>query len=520
MHFHRSFSFLLPLAALFLAMPVQAQAPAPPAPDNAPQEGCLRNVGPLPQLSDMLQIPRGEITFFRPGYHDNDPTCRLPVTPEPTHDLESADTGNTSTSCRTRAYNNRAAARLAAGDANGAVADMLRALETAPHCLQCHINLGWALAGKGDYTNANAAFDHSIKLQPANAAAWTARARYFWHNTPQYERAFADLSAASATFAGNRNSLIAREQADILYERALLRLTSGYPRVSTRIIRASTRLCEDVPLISHHADLNAALGDLDSAIALGGNYHPRAYILRSLVRLGQGEIALARADLENAAPRSVQNRDAELNALVQSMLSWFPAPGDIRAFEHGDPAWRTCRDSDAEDRLAACTRIIDDAGQQPARMRARALVMRSHINIAQGEHGKTRADLNAAIEADPTYEPAYVLRFLLFMQQLEARAQSNAETSRARLGDISITPETELFFPDYDFLQSDTRLDDGLPDLDAAIRLDPHNSITRALRAVVLMRRGDIERARSDAERAFTLAPNNRAIQQIHNRLH
>ena len=69
------------------------------------------------------------------------------------------------------AWNNRAAARLRAGDVNGAIADENRALELAPYDADLYYNRGNALVAAGQYQDAIADYTRALERSPSYAKA-------------------------------------------------------------------------------------------------------------------------------------------------------------------------------------------------------------------------------------------------------------------------------------------------------------------------------------------------------------
>jgi tetratricopeptide (TPR) repeat protein len=69
------------------------------------------------------------------------------------------------------AWNNRAAARLRAGDVNGAIADYNRALELAPYDAELYYNRGNALVAAGQYQDAIADYTRALERSPSYAKA-------------------------------------------------------------------------------------------------------------------------------------------------------------------------------------------------------------------------------------------------------------------------------------------------------------------------------------------------------------
>jgi tetratricopeptide (TPR) repeat protein len=69
------------------------------------------------------------------------------------------------------AWNNRAAARLRAGDVNNAIADYNRALELAPYDAELYYNRGNALVAAGQYQDAIADYTRALERTPSYAKA-------------------------------------------------------------------------------------------------------------------------------------------------------------------------------------------------------------------------------------------------------------------------------------------------------------------------------------------------------------
>ncbi len=451
-------------------------------------------------LTTLLLVMPGHAQRLLREALQNDPLWVACAAPDPQTALRACtqiiDNADTDISARDRAiaFNNRGLAHLALDAADPAVADLRRGIELAPESATHHSNLGRALAESGQRTHATTAFDRAVELAPNAPNIRIARARFYRQPPAQHDRAFADLNAAIAA---------APDDADAVYQRALLRLSDGYPPAPANSITGGS-VCESNPLIAPQADLDAGRADLDRAIALDAR-HANAYLLRGAVHLRRGDIAAGCADLEKAAALS-----PELTNTVQSILVQLPG-ATPQARNDDDPVWRKCNDDAPERGIAACTQIIERGSAEAPRSRARALTTRGNIRNTQGERDAAYVDLSAAIAADPTYELAYMLRFIVFMNQMEAQ-----------LGDSAGIPRPDPATP-YAFccaaLASAARLDAGLPDLDAAIRLNPDNHTTRMFRAVTLARRGDIERARADIERAAALAPDHTLIRQIREEL-
>jgi tetratricopeptide (TPR) repeat protein len=137
----------------------------------------------------------------------------------------------------------------------------------------------------------------------------------------------------------------------------------------------------------------------------------------------------------------------------------------------------TCEDSDADedDRVTACTAIIDDI-KQPAEVRSNAYVNRGELFTENEEYAKAVADFTAALALTPADPATLTLR-------------GNA----------------------YDGLGDGDR---ALADYTAAIELEPGDAAPYYNRGTIYHERGEREKAAADYRKALAIDPTFTAAQE------
>ena len=135
------------------------------------------------------------------------------------------------------------------------------------------------------------------------------------------------------------------------------------------------------------------------------------------------------------------------------------------------PEWATCISAanTGEQRLPACTAVIEGKTQTGSKLAA-AYCIRGNDRTEKGELDAALADLNTAIEIEPTYACSY--------------------NNRGRVYG---------FKHDYDR---------AIADYDAAIKLDPKMAIAWNNRADALFHKGEVDRAITDLDEAIRISPN------------
>lgn len=138
---------------------------------------------------------------------------------------------------------------------------------------------------------------------------------------------------------------------------------------------------------------------------------------------------------------------------------------------------RRCENTEleADERLAACTAVIEDASQ-PAQMRAAAYVSRGQLNSDNEDYADAVADFNEALKLDPKDPATLILR-------------GNA----------------------YDGLGEADR---AIADYTAAIALNPGDAAPYYNRGAIHHERGERERAAADYRRALAIDPTFEAAQE------
>lgn len=157
-----------------------------------------------------------------------------------------------------------------------------------------------------------------------------------------------------------------------------------------------------------------------------------------------------------------------------------------------------------DDGIAACTKAID-AGTWQGRDLAAAYMARGQAYYDRVDLNLALADFDRALDADPTYAPAYDGRgrFFLFYP-----ARAAAEFSEA----IRLDPNNAAYRVDRAaaYLTA-ADFDHALADTNEAVRLDATNAAAYRVRGNIYRARGDVDgdldRAIADLSEAIRLAP-------------
>jgi len=136
---------------------------------------------------------------------------------------------------------------------------------------------------------------------------------------------------------------------------------------------------------------------------------------------------------------------------------------------HADD-FKTCASGAPDDAIMACTNLIE-GGKLDMRQQAIAYTKRGVAFRIRGGLQRALADLNRAIELDPSLAPIYANRGLVYMYMGEP--------------------------------------DPALADFNRALELDPNNPAFYLNRGAVYQRLKDKDRALADYTRAIELQPNN-----------
>jgi tetratricopeptide (TPR) repeat protein len=196
---------------------------------------------------------------------------------------------------------NRAGAKKAAGDLDGAIADYDRAIQIDPKDAAIYNNRGLAKQAKGDLDAAIVDFNRAIQLNPKDAIAYSNRG-----NT---KRDKGDLDGAILDY--NRAIRLDRKYAYAYYDRGLAKKQKSdldgaivdYNRVIELDPKFAKAYCDRGVAKRRKGDLDGAISDYDRTVELDPKY-AIAYFNRGNAKDDKGDLEGAIADY---------NRGIELN---------------------------------------------------------------------------------------------------------------------------------------------------------------------------------------------------------------
>src|SRR5689334_14073763 len=151
--------------------------------------------------------------------------------------------------------------------------------------------------------------------------------------------------------------------------------------------------------------------------------------------------------------------------------------------------WRECNGRDADARIAACSRILDQGARGNSTMRAGAFNSRASAWFSKGEYERAARDLDEAIAEKPNNPVLYYNRGLVL-----ANKGDNEAALRSFDEAISLNPRYSSAYNDRAnvfFRQKD--YDRAISGYDEAIRLDPRNSTLWGNRGNTYRQKGDYD---------------------------
>src|SRR5262252_8981565 len=109
-----------------------------------------------------------------------------------------------------------------------------------------------------------------------------------------------------------------------------------------------------------------------------------------------------------------RQRALRISGIVGALL--LLAPSSVAAQQDRD--WRNCLGSDADAKVAGCTRIVERAGE-PAANRANAHVRRGVVYLTRHDFDRAIADFEQAVRLDPKMADAYGNRGMAYRNKGE-----------------------------------------------------------------------------------------------------
>ena len=182
-------------------------------------------------------------------------------------------------------------------------------------------------------------------------------------------------------------------------------------------------------------------------------------------------------------------------------LALWAMTGVTAASARGGSDWRECNGRDADARIAACTRILDQGGRSNSTMRAGAFNSRASAYFSKGDFERAARDLDEAIAAKPNNPVLYYNRGLVL-----ANKGDNETALRSFDEAISLNPRYVSAYNDRaNVFFRQTNYDRAISGYDDAIRLDPRNSTIYGNRGNAYRLKGDYDRALRDFDDAVRL---------------
>jgi len=370
-----------------------------------------------------------------------------------------------------RAWVARGELRRLAGDAAGALADFDRAIAGDDGLAAAWAGRARALLSLGRFAEAGPAAERAVALGPDDPEAWTARAQAR-ARTNRPDGAIADATRALELDPGH---------AVALGVRGLARAPSS-PAAAARDLERALELAPDDPeLWTTQAQVRATTGDVrgaESDLARAIELAPQrieAWCLRATLRLAQGDVRGARDDVRTA-----------LDLDRGSSLAWRTA-GQV-ATSVGDARG-------AVEAYSEAVRVAPDD--------ANAWLGRGRVLVTLDRPDAALPDLQRAVELDPRRPDGWHWRgqALLALGRAE---EALADLTRA----VELEPEADLFWVER--AKAHAALGDleaALSDCDEAVGLGGDSVSSFFYRSRYRREAGDVEGAIADLGRAIEIAP-------------
>jgi tetratricopeptide (TPR) repeat protein len=164
--------------------------------------------------------------------------------------------------------------------------------------------------------------------------------------------------------------------------------------------------------------------------------------------------------------------------------------------------WSECNQRDKSDeqaRIAACSHVVEQNTESKERL-AEAYASRGAAFDNLNEFDKAIADAEQSMLLNPSYARAYIVRGGVYFQK-ESYARAAADFSEA----IRLTPSAEAYLGRGYVLGWLGKHEQGLADLDEALRLDAENPMAHYVRGWLRSLSNDYDGSLADASNAARL---------------
>jgi tetratricopeptide (TPR) repeat protein len=174
------------------------------------------------------------------------------------------------------------------------------------------------------------------------------------------------------------------------------------------------------------------------------------------------------------------------------------------AAARGDRDKTTCVRGSGDEKIAACSRVIDRGDRESREERSGAFVARALVYSERGDYDLAIRDLDEATSVNPRNSIAFNNRGYNYGQKGDYdRAIRDYEES------LQIAPRSALTLGNRaEALVSKGEYDRAITDLDSAAQIEPKNGYYLYVRARAYELKGDYDRALRDCDEAIHVTPN------------
>src|ERR1700743_2092576 len=174
------------------------------------------------------------------------------------------------------------------------------------------------------------------------------------------------------------------------------------------------------------------------------------------------------------------------------------------AAARGDRDKTTCVRGSGEEKIAACSRVIDRGDRESREERSGAFVARALVYSERGDYDLAIRDLDEATSVNPRNSIAFNNRGYNYGQKGDYdRAIRDYDES------LQIAPRSALTLGNRaEALVSKGEYDRAITDLDSAAQIEPKNGYYLYVRARAHALKGDYDRALRDCDEAIHVTPN------------
>lgn len=386
-------------------------------------------------------------------------------------------------------------ARLKAGDTDGAIARLTKAINeaTVPESMvnPADIYFYRGLSHFIKHINSEARslesalvdFNSAIRRDPQKSDAYTLRGVTFGLRD-QYTEALEDFNTAIQLNDVDAFAYVMRgylykqvgeqERARTDFNQALQLTDHSLDKPENRFIRGYIYFISD--------EHDRAIEEFDQIAKSNSELFPQVFQLRALINNLRKKYDDAISDLGKAI--SLQPNQALLYALRASV------------YEEKD---------DYDKAIADYSRAIK---LEPSNVDF--LTARGRAYKSKGEASHALADYDRAINLDPRHVSAYSARAMLYVKR-EDYAKAEQDFNKA----VSLSPDEDTYRERARFYEERDNYDRAISDYNEIIKLNPNDSSNFLNRGYAFFRKGDLDRAIQDYDNGIKLEPTRGILYQF-----